>query len=103
MLFLIFYLTIYFRNEFTNEYGESSNHILRQCTYSFNVGIGMPKDSPYNERYVYIIFIFCFYLFKYFTIFRISAKLIQLKEGGIISKYIDIDFAKAGKEKQGRY
>ena len=25
-----------------------------------------------------------------------------MKEGGIISKFIDIDFAKAGKEKQGR-
>jgi len=68
------------KKQFTNEFGESTNHILQQCTYSFNIGIGMPKDSPYHER--------------------ISAKLIQLKEGGIISKFIDVDFDKAGKEKQ---
>ena len=48
-----------FRKQFTNEFGESTNHILQQCTYSFNIGIGMPKDSPYHERYYnYTFFLF---------------------------------------------
>ena len=43
-----------FRKDFTDEFGESSVHMLKECTFSFNVVIGLPRNSRYRTMYFHL-------------------------------------------------
>ena len=46
---------MYFRKDFTDEFGVSDMHIMRECPFGFNVAFGLQKDSKYKARYIYCI------------------------------------------------
>ena len=39
-----------FRKYFTDEFGMSSMHVMKECMFPFSIAIGLQKDSPYNDR-----------------------------------------------------
>ena len=55
------------RQMFTNEFGESSMHIMKECWNYFPIGFVLPKASPHTESFSY--------------------KIHQLKEAGLIDKW----------------
>ncbi|XP_023328653.1 ionotropic receptor 21a, partial [Eurytemora carolleeae] len=65
------------RKDFTDKFGKSSLHIMRECLFPFAIALGLQKDSPYNQR--------------------LSTKIRQLKESGLIQYWRKIEFDKVGK------
>ena len=56
------------KKDFTDSYGKSSLHLMKEKYKGYNIAYAFPKNSPYNQR--------------------ISQKIDQLKEAGITTKII---------------
>ena len=44
------------RKDFTDEFGASGVHIMKECMFPFNIALGLQKDSPYRTRYEECLF-----------------------------------------------
>ena len=79
------------REEFTNQYGETSSHILSELFRYFPIAFGLQKDSVFTAKFGEII--------RYDENVRINNLLTlktcrKLNEGGLIGHWIVLEMDK---------
>ena len=80
------------REEFTNQYGETSSHILSELFRYFPIAFGLQKDSVFTAKFGEIIrYVAKIKISKISLILKICRKL---NEGGLIGHWIVLEMDK---------
>jgi hypothetical protein len=45
----------FYRKNYTNEYGESSMYVVKECLFPWTIAFTLQKNSPYTERFYSIV------------------------------------------------